>query len=35
MKKYFNQIISGNALDQLKKLSDDFINLVITSPPGN
>ncbi|MEK7652956.1 MAG: site-specific DNA-methyltransferase [Patescibacteria group bacterium] len=35
MKKYINKIIQGDALDILKKIDDDFVDLGITSPPYN
>lgn len=35
MKKYINKIIQGDALDILKKIDDNFIDLGITSPPYN
>lgn len=35
MKKYINKIIQGDALEVLKKIDDDFVDLGITSPPYN
>lgn len=35
MKKYINKIIQGDALDILKKINNDFVDLGITSPPYN
>lgn len=35
MKKYINKIIQGDALDILKKIDDNFVDLGITSPPYN
>lgn len=35
MEKYINKIIQGDALDILKKIDDNFIDLGITSPPYN
>ncbi len=33
MKDFINQIIAGNAIDVLKQLPDNYIDLTVTSPP--
>ncbi|MEK7448851.1 MAG: hypothetical protein AAB019_05135 [Planctomycetota bacterium] len=33
--KPLNQIILGDALETLKKIDDDFIDVGVTSPPYN
>jgi len=31
--KYKNKIICGDALKELKKMPDEFVDMTITSPP--
>ena len=33
--KFINKIICGNAIDIMKKMPDESVDLVVTSPPYN